>query len=95
MRHTILGFEYNKAKRKKQTYGDLKVKNMCKVPVYSPPPTEAQLELIETLKKKLEDNGHDTSFLAEPSDKNVAWHVCNALVRMCKKYNLPRENNNA
>ena len=80
-------FDFDKAKKVDQTRSDGVGRNVGKVP-RKYPPTESQLELIATLKAKLENIGKDTSYLAEPKDNFVARHVINALIRLCRKYKV-------
>ena len=79
--------DFEKAKRRDKTRSDGVSRNVNKVP-YKNPPTESQLKLIAELKEKLDGVGKDTSYLAEPEDKFIAMHVLEALIKLCKKYNL-------
>ena len=79
--------DFEKAKKRDKTRSDGTNRNVNKVP-YKVPPTESQLELIETLTGKLEGIGKDVSYLAQPEDRFIAMHVINSLIRLCKKYNL-------
>jgi len=55
-------------------------------------PTESQLQLIEKLKAQLTEKNVDLSFLVEPKDKKIAQHIVQALIKLCKKYNIRKEN---
>ena len=79
--------DFDKAKTRDKTRSDGVNRNVNKVPLKSPP-TESQLKLIAELKEKLEGAGKDISYLAEPDSKFIAMHVLEALIKLCKKYNL-------
>lgn len=79
--------DFEKAKRIDKTRSDGVSRNVNKIPIKSLP-TEAQLELIQVLKTKLENYGKDMSYLAEPDSRFVARHIIDSLLRLCNKYNL-------
>ena len=64
------------------------INNAWKNTQKAPPATESQLELIEELKAKVEANGIDISFLAEPTDSKIASAVLRSLIRICKNNGL-------
>ena len=53
-----------------------------------PPITESQQELLDHLKKCLDDAGIYYGFLIEPQDSKTASHVINALIRLGKRHNV-------
>lgn len=79
--------DFEKAKRLDNIKNPESSRNINKIPVKIPP-TDDQLRLIEELKAKLEEYGKDVSYLAEPEDKNIARHVLESLIRLCRKYKL-------
>ena len=79
-----------KMKKDKRHYRDVRETHM-RFPHKTPnAPTDSQLELIEKLIKRLENAGHDVSYLKNPQTNDIAKQVINSLFRLCKKYGIER-----